>query len=250
MHTSEYSSLAPFYDTLTGNVDYHQIHGFYTRLFQQYGHTPRLLLDLACGTGTLSFAFEQDGIDVIGVDSSEQMLSVAMEKKWDKDSQALFLLQPAHRLDLYGTVDVTLCNLDAINHFSPKHLPEIFRRVALFTEPGGLFFFDVNSRYKFEHLLNDCCYSYDTDDVFCSWSSRYDEKEGRADIQLDLFEREDDGRYSRQSESIREYYYDDITLTGLLEENGFVLLDRLADFTHSPPVETSQRIHYLARKRG
>lgn len=247
--SEDYASLAPFYDALTGNVDYVHVHRFYTELFQKYGHTPRILLDLACGTGTLSFAFEKDGIEVIGADSSEQMLSAAMEKKFENGSQVLFLHQPAQRLDLYGTVDVTVCNLDAVNHFAPVYLPEIFRRVSLFMEPDGLFLFDVNSQYKFEYLLNNRCYSYDTGDVFCSWSSRYDGK-SQADIQLELFEYQGDGQYTRQTEHIREFFYSDETLTRLLDKNGFDLLERLADYTQTPPEETSQRIHYIARKRG
>ncbi len=245
----EYRSLAPFYDRLTDNVDYDSVHRFYLWVFETYHPSPRILLDLACGTGTLSFAFEKDGIDVIGVDSSEQMLSVAMDKKYDSGSQVLFLKQEAQKLDLYGTVDVTVCNLDAVNHFPPKVLPEIIRRISLFTEPGGLFVFDVNSRYKFEQLLNDCCYSYDDGDVFCSWSGRYDGRK-KAEICLDIFERTQDGTYTRETQQIDEFYYDDKYLCRLLDENGFDLLSCLSDYTDKPPEETSQRIHYLARKRG
>ena len=183
----EYSSLANYYDTLTGNVDYNSIHGFYTEIFKKLEHKPKILLDLACGTGTLSFKFEKDGFEVIGTDSSEDMLSVAMDKKYELSSNVLFLNQKASELDLYGTVDTVICNLDAVNHFAPKDIHEIIRRVSLFLEPNGIFVFDVNTLYKFENMLNNNCYSYDDDEIFCSWSSVF--SDNKAKIHLDIFEK-------------------------------------------------------------
>ena len=247
MKQKSYHSLAPFYDTLTGNVDYSAIHSFYSSVFCTFGHSPKILLDLACGTGTLTFSFEKDGIEVIGADSSETMLSVAMEKKYELNSSALFLCQAAHRLDLYGTVDTTVCNLDAVNHFSPDTMDEAFRRVSLFTEPNGLFVFDVNSPYKFEKLLSDQCYSYDASGVFCCWNSTFDGK--KAVITLDLFSEEADKSYRRETETVTEYFYSDEFLRSLLEKHGFDCLAVYADFSLSEPKEESQRIHYVARKR-
>ena len=247
MKEKNYEALAPFYDLLTENVDYDAVHRFYTGIFRAQNHTPKILLDLACGTGTLTFAFEKDGFDVIGTDCSEQMLSVAMEKKFENQSSALFLHQPAQELDLYGTVDTVVCNLDAVNHFPPEQIGEIFRRVSLFTEPNGLFVFDVNSRFKFETLLADRCYSSDADGVFCCWNSRYEK--GKAVITMELFHRQKDKSYRRETQTVTEYFYSDEFLRNLLEKHGFDLVGICADYSFDPPKEDSQRIHYLARKR-
>lgn len=244
---SEYSSLANHYDTLTGNVDYEHIHRFYNEIFEKLSHSPKILLDLACGTGSLSFLFEKDGIDVIGTDSSEDMLFVAMDKKYELASNVLFLNQKASKLDLYGTVDTAVCNLDAVNHFPPQEIDEIIRRVALFLEPNGIFVFDVNSQYKFENLLNGNCYSYDENDVFCSWTSTFENK--KAQIHLDIFEKISDNTYSRSEQSIDEYYYSDEELMQMLDNHGLDILFKTADFTLLPPDDKSQRIHYIVRKR-
>lgn len=244
---SEYSSLADHYDTLTGNVDYDDIHGFYKKIFEKLNHKPEILLDLACGTGSLSFLFEKDGIEVIGTDSSEDMLSIAMDKKYDLSSNVLFLNQKASELDLYGTVDTVICNLDAMNHFSPQDIDEVIRRVSLFLEPDGIFVFDVNSLYKFENMLNGNCYSYDENNVFCSWTSTFTDK--KAKIHLDIFEKISDNTYNRSEQNIEEYYYSDAELTEKLIKYGLELVFNTADFTLSPPEEKSQRIHYIVRKR-
>lgn len=244
---SEYSSLADCYDTLTGNVDYEEIHLFYNEIFSRLTHKPKILLDLACGTGSLSFLFEKDGIEVIGTDSSDDMLSVAMNKKYDLSSNVLFLNQKASELDLYGTVDTVICNLDAVNHFAPKDIEKVIKRVSLFLEPNGVFVFDVNTLYKFENMLKSNCYSYDDDDVFCSWTSTFFDK--KAKIHLDIFEKMSDNTYVRSEQCIEEYYYSDEEIIKLLKKYSLDVLLKTADFTHFPPEEKSQRIHYIVRKR-
>lgn len=246
MKKASYEALASFYDTLTGNVDYDAVHGFYRDIFRQYRHTPHILLDLACGTGTLSFLFERDGAEVIGTDCSESMLAVATDKRFRQSSSVLFLHQAAHELDLYGTVDTVVCNLDAVNHFLPEQIGEVFRRVALFLEPNGLFVFDVNSLYKFERFLSDSCYSFDAENVFCCWNSTFDGK--KANITLDLFS-EENKLYARQTETVTEYFYSDELLRSLLTKNNMELLAVFSDYTLNEPTKQSERIHYLARKR-
>ena len=244
---NNYSAIASFYDILTDNVDYGKVHRFYSQVFEEFGHHPHILLDLACGTGRLCFAFERDGIDVIGVDCSEYMLDVAYEGKIERGSNALFLQQPAHKLDLYGTVDTVVCNLDSVNHFAPKNIQKVFERVALFAESGSLFVFDVNSKYKFENLLNDACYCSDCGDMFCVWTSTFDGK--KADIRMDVFERAGE-LYKRREDSVVEYYYSDEYISDLLNRCGFDLLGKYADFCPTPPSQNSQRIHYIAKRRG
>ena len=175
------------------------------------------------------------------------MLFVAMDKKYELASNVLFLNQKASELDLYGTVDTAVCNLDAVNHFPPQEIDEIIRRAALFLEPNGIFVFDVNSQYKFENLLNGNCYSYDENDVFCSWTSTFENK--KAQIHLDIFEKISDNTYSRSEQSIDEYYYSDEELMQMLDNHGLDILFKTADFTLLPPDDKSQRIHYIVRKR-
>ena len=137
---NSYNDFALVYDTLTENVGYPRRAACYDRLITAHGGKKGILLDLACGTGSMSFEFAKLGYDVIGIDGSEEMLSVAMDKKLDGGADSvIFLCQQMQELDLFGTIDVTVCALDSLNHLvNLKDLQETFRRVSLFTNPGGL----------------------------------------------------------------------------------------------------------------
>ena len=113
-----YGPLASWYDQLTGDVPYEQFAIFYEAEFARAGGEFRLLLDLCCGTGTLTWLMAGRGYELIAVDASVDMLMQAREKPVELKTPPLFLLQDAAELDLYGTVDAAYCSLDGMNYFS------------------------------------------------------------------------------------------------------------------------------------
>ena len=141
---SSYSSLAAWYDQLTGDVPYQSFADFYETEFARVGGEFRLLLDFCCGTGTLTAELTRRGYEMIGVDASVDMLMQAQDKCASLPTPPLFLHQRAEELDLYGTVDAAICSLDGMNYLAPELLPEVFRRLHLFVRPGGLVLFDVH----------------------------------------------------------------------------------------------------------
>ena len=90
-----YSNFAAFYDKLQSDVDYAARANVLLNLFEKYDRLPTLLLDMACGTGGFSEQFLKFGIDVIGVDPSPEMLSVAREKLYNNGNSPLLLCQSA-----------------------------------------------------------------------------------------------------------------------------------------------------------
>ncbi len=132
-----YAELARFYDALTGDVPYKAMADYYERVFARRGIAVKSILDLACGTGTMTALLAERGYDMIGTDASIEMLSQAAGKTAALANRPLFLHQAMERLDLYGTVDAVVSALDGINYAKPDDLPEIFRRIRLFLEPGG-----------------------------------------------------------------------------------------------------------------
>ena len=125
-------------------------------------------------------------------------------------------------IDLNDTVDCTVCALDGINHLSKsEYLLRTFRRVWLFTNPGGFFIFDVHSHEKFFEILADRTFVYDLYGLFCSWQSSLNGR--RLDYSLDIFSRCPDGRYLRTGDSFSEYYYSGTTIERLLCKSGFRL---------------------------
>ena len=125
-----YGPLASWYDQLTGDVPYEAFAAYYEAEFARAGGEFRLLLDLCCGTGTLTALMAERGYELIAVDASEEMLMEAREKTASLPTPPLFLLQNAEELDLYGTVDAAYCSLDAMNYLPRALLPEVFRRLA------------------------------------------------------------------------------------------------------------------------
>jgi Methylase involved in ubiquinone/menaquinone biosynthesis len=244
---SRYAIFARFYDLLTQNVDYAQRAQRLDKLIRRSMPMPQqpLLLDLACGTGSLAVELLAAGYDIIGVDASPDMLSVAGQKL----PGALLLCQDMRKLDLYGTVDVTVCALDSINHLQNEQaLDETFARVALFTAPGGLFLFDVNTAYKHREVLGNSVFVFDTDEVFCTWQNQYSAQNDCVEITLDFFVPGEKDTYRRYTESFVERIFEHALLAKLLEKHGFELLEQV--FETEEAAREIQRVLYLARRKA
>ena len=156
---NSYETLSVYYDRFTDDVGYADWADFFERLFAREGMQPKLVLDLACGTGSLTKILADRGYEMIGVDASPEMLMQAMQNTMDCAPRPLFLNQRMEELDLYGTVDVCLCCLDSVNYVTePEVLQKAFERVHLFLEPKtGLFVFDVNTPEKFARGRQQLC---------------------------------------------------------------------------------------------
>lgn len=219
---SAYGPLAERYDELTGDVPYEKFAETYEKLLRREGKSSLTLLDLCCGTGTLTALFARRGYEMIGVDASPEMLSVAQEKADGLDCPAkpLYLCQNAAGLDLYGTVEGAYCSLDGINYIPPEDLPELFRRLHLFIEPGGKFAFDMHTP---EHLrsLDGGIFVDEREDLLCLWRGEFDREENALFYAMDLFRRRGE-LWQRDEEEHVEYAHEPETVCRLLTGAGFV----------------------------
>lgn len=243
-----YSSFARYYDCLTQNVEYEKRADYFCRILAFLHHSPGITLDLACGTGSLTVALAKRGLDVYGIDGSPAMLSVAQQKAAENDLNLLFLCQQMQSIDLYGTVDTVICTLDSINHLTGEaDVLKTFRRVSLFLDPEGVFIFDVNTVYKHRNVLANQVFVYDTDEVYCVWQNRLEEKTNRVGITLDFFGR-DGNTYTRSSEHFYERAYPMERIALLLSRAGLEAVHVFDDLSLEPPREDSQRIVIVAKK--
>lgn len=244
-----YSTFARYYDSLTANIDYKKRAEYFHEIIKRYKNTEgTILLDLACGTGSISEEMAKIGYDVIGVDYSDEMLGIALDKKFDSGLNIQYLCQDMRKLDLYGSMDITICALDSINHLnSLADVKKVFKNVALFSEPQGLFIFDINTLYKHRNILANNTFTYETDNVFCVWENTLVEDTDEVKMNLEFFELEENGLYSRTSDSFSEKAYSEESIEELLRECGFELLAKFGDDSFSPPACNSQRIVYAAR---
>lgn len=218
---SAYGPLAGWYDALTGDVPYGEFADFYEKLLHREGRDTLTLLDLCCGTGTLTRLLAGRGHELIGVDASSDMLAVAQEKAEEESFpvKPMFLCQEASELDLYGTVEGAYSSLDGVNYIPPEELPEVFRRLHLFLEPGGILAFDIQAP---EHLreLDGETFVDEDEDVLCLWRAEFDEEENALVYGMDIFSREG-ALWRREEEEHVEYAHAPEGLCALLEAAGF-----------------------------
>jgi len=244
-------SFAGCYDLFTQNVGYKKRAAYFDSIIRKYSDcADGILLDLACGTGSLAMEMDRLGYDVIGVDQSEYMLSVASGKAFEDQRNILFLRQKMEYLDLFGTVDNCICALDSLNHLSGKFaLSQAIGRVSLFLNPGGLFVFDVNTAYKHREILANNTFVHDAKDIFLVWRNSLREDDG-VEISLDFFEERADGGYHRSSENFIEMLFTPQTVEILLAEHGFDVIAVFGDDSFDQPKDTTQRLIYTTKKRG
>lgn len=242
-----YSVFAKYYDLLMKDVDYAARAAYIRELFLRYGKAAGTVLDLCCGTGSVTFALAALGYDMLGVDSSEEMLARAAAKQ-PAGGPVPFICQDIRALDLYGTVSAAVCALDGFNHLlKVSDLQQAFSRISLFLEPGGLLVFDLNAPRKFEQAFGENAYVYDEDGVFCVWRNHYSSRNRTCVFDLTFFEPEG-SLYRRGSESFAERAYPTPRVKSCLARAGLTLLAALDDMTFAGEKESSERIVYVARK--
>ena len=238
-----YRSLAQWYDALTLDVPYADFADFYEAAFRRDGGDFHLLLDLCCGTGTLTWELARRGYEMIAADASVDMLMQAQAKRLDGVTPPLFLCQDAASLDLYGTVDAAVCSLDGMNYIRPDELPELLRRLFLFIRPGGLFIFDIRTP-DFLRSLDGQVFVDENDEVLCLWRAELDKTFGALIYGMDIFSRS--GRkWDRESEEHTEYLHEPETLRALLGTAGFGDVR----FCSDAPQGDSGRLFIIATRR-
>lgn len=243
---SAYELLAASYDRLTQDIPYQAIAQFAQSVLAERGISPRSVLDLACGTGSMSILLAREGYRVTGVDLSEEMLTVAAQKAAELPGNLpLFVHQPMQRLRLPQPVDWVFSGLDSINYLTdPKACQETFRRVFQSLRPGGAFLFDVNTPSKLRAMDGQVFLDED-EDVYCVWRGEFDESSRICSYGMDLFQRQ--GRFwVRSFEEHQEYAYEPDELERYLHEAGFTDVTCFGDLRREPPGEREQRIYFLA----
>ena len=247
----QYTGFAEVYDTFMDNIPYEEWSKYLTGLLKDYGVRDGLVLDLGCGTGSMTELLAAAGYDMIGVDNSEDMLQIAMEKRAESGHDILYLLQDMREFELYGTVAAVVSICDCMNYILEyEELVEVFSLVNNYLDPEGIFIFDLNTIYKYETLLGDSTIAEDREESSFIWDNYYDEKTMINEYDLSLFIREESGLYRKYTETHYQRAYSPDTVKAALAEAGLEFVAAFDAFSREPVREDSERIYLVAREKG
>lgn len=236
-----YNEFANVYDILI-DTDYEKFVSYYKKIFDFYGLKPHLVADLGCGTGTLSHLMQKEGFDVIGIDSSPEMLSVAKQKYED----ILFLNQNITEFELYGTVDAAFSSLDVINYLTEEDdVLKLFSLIKNYLNPGGIYVFDISSFYKLSQILGDNTFVFETDDVFYTWENSFENN--MLEMYLTFFQKEDNLYRKFEENQLQRAYKSDEICT-LAKKAGLSVLSVFSDFTFDTEKSDSERLFFVLKK--
>ncbi|GLB30309.1 methyltransferase [Lacrimispora amygdalina] len=246
-----YTNFAEVYDLFMDNIPYEDWCSYVTGLLKEHGVKDGLVLDLGCGTGSLTELLADAGYDMIGVDNSEDMLQIAMDKRAESGKDILYLMQDMREFELYGTVRAVLSICDCINYILEyRDLVEVFRLVNNYLDPGGVFIFDLNTVYKYEKVMGDTTIAEDREECSFIWDNYYDGDTKINEYDLSLFIREKEDLYRKYTETHYQRAFTIGEIREALKEAGLEFLEAYDAFTRNPVKETSERIYLIARERG
>lgn len=244
-----YHAFALVYDRMMEEIPYEEWCNFVTDQLKKFGIEDGLMLELGCGTGTLTEMFDVKGFDMIGVDNSEEMLAEAVEKREQSGRSILYLNQDMREFELYGTVRAVISLCDTMNYLTEyDDLVNVCRLVNNYLDPNGIFLFDLKTDHYFKSIG---CQSFcDADEeVSFIWDNDYDEEKRINSYALTLFVQEEDNRYERFDEYHEQRAFSIDEVRRAIEESGMIFLDAI-DKNGAPATKDTDRVYIIAREKG
>lgn len=244
-----YHAFALVYDRMMEEIPYEEWCDFVTDRLYRYGIRDGLMLELGCGTGTLTEMFAARGYDMIGVDNSQEMLAEAVAKREESGYSILYLNQDMREFELYGTVRAVVSLCDTMNYLTEyEDLVTVCRLVNNYLDPGGIFLFDLKTDHYFKSIG---CQSFcDADEeVSFIWDNDYEEELHINSYALTLFVQQKDGLYQRCDEYHEQRAFSIEEVRRAIEEAGMTFVEAI-DKNGAPAAEEADRVYMIAREKG
>lgn len=246
---NSYTKFASLYDGLMNeDIDYSIWADYIENMFDFFDRSPGIVCDLACGTGNMTLPLARRGYDMIGVDKSFDMLSIARSKAAEEKLDVMFLEQDMSKLDLYGGCDAFLCMIDGFNYIlNPNTLCKIAKRIrTCFMEPGAIFIFDISSEYKLKNYIGNNTFIHDGDKVFYTWENKFRDKIKMSDMYLNFFVK-NGGTYTRFGERHLQRAYSENEIKRIFTAAGFKKITAFSPLTFDAPKREDMRIVFAAQ---
>ena len=244
-----YTGFAEVYDLFMDQVPYEKWSRRITEILKEYGIPDGLVLDLGCGTGSMTELLADAGYDMIGVDAYEEMLELAYEKRAESGHDILYLLQDMREFELYGTVRAIVSVCDSLNYITEEEeLLHVFRLVRNYLDPDGVFFFDMNTIYKYSKMLGETTIAENREECSFIWENYYDPEEQLNQYDLTLYIRDEDDRYTRFEETHIQKAYALERVLELLQQAGMKAEQIFDSDTGKEVTDTTGKFCIAARK--
>ncbi len=244
-----YTGFAEVYDLFMDQVPYEKWSRRITEILKEYGIPDGLVLDLGCGTGSMTELLAGAGYDMIGVDASEEMLELAYEKRAESGHDILYLLQDMREFELYGTVRAIVSVCDSLNYITEEEeLLHVFRLVRNYLDPDGVFLFDMNTIYKYNKMLGETTIAENREEGSFIWENYYDPEEQLNQYDLTLYIRDEDDRYTRFEETHIQKAYALERVLELLQQAGMKAEQIFDSDTGKEVTDTTGKFCITARK--
>ena len=243
----QYEEFARVYDTFMDNVPYEKWGADIVSILRSEGIEGGLVAELGCGTGTMTKQLSDAGYEMIGIDISPDMLSVAREKYID--DKILWLCQDMREFELYGTVGAIVSVCDSVNYITePEELVEVFRLVNNYLDKDGLFIFDFNTVHKYRDEIGDTIIAENREDCSFIWENEYDDDNGINTYYLTLFIMNEEGLFERSIEEHSQRGYELAHMKEMLSRAGMVFVSAYDTDTHEAVNVNTQRVTVVARE--
>lgn len=243
-----YMGFAEVYDDFMDNIPYDKWHEYLYKLLLKHGITTGLVADLACGTGTMTDLLARDGYDMIGVDVSEEMLTIARQKCSDN---VLLLGQDIRELNLYGSVDAFVCVCDGMNYILDiDDMYKVFTRVRTFLNAGGVFIFDMKTRYFYESVLGNRTFAENRNNASLFWENEFHDDTLINEYMLTIYNLVDDENYlfERFDELHRQRAYSVEEIKTCADMAGLKCIEVYEAFSEKNPRDNSERIYFVLER--
>lgn len=243
-----YTGFATVYDMFMDNIPYEEWSKYILKIFDRYNISSGTVVELGCGTGSMTEILASKGYDMIGVDMSEEMLNIAVEKRDVSGNDILYINQDMRELELCGTVDAVISICDSMNYIIEEDdLLKVFSLVNKYLNAGGIFVFDMNTVHKYQDI-GDGIIAENREEGSFIWENFYDESQMINEYDLTLYIDDGNGKFDRYEETHFQKAYTVGTVKELIEKSGMEFVLAAEAFTGNALSEESDRMYIIARK--
>ena len=242
-----YTGFAYVYDEYMDNIPYEEWSAYMISLLKENGvKKDDCILELGCGTGTVTRILKKEGFDCFGLDMSEDMLSIASEKTFEEDLEIIYTCQDMRDFEIPYTADAMISIGDSMNYITNTlDLVSVFECVKNNLKEGGVFIFDLKTIHFFRDVLGENTFAENREESAFIWDNYYNSEDRNNEYELAVFVMNEDGTFDRFEE---QHYQHGFTVEEVCEcakQAGLSVLHVYNAFTHEKPDDNSERLYFI-----